>query len=175
MDKFEKHIEKNRARFDSKEPPAEIWDNITDELSPKSEKQTFNYNFIWKAAAVVFFALSVYLIFDRNSELERQDPLWAEFQITEKYYTSVINSKKSQVISMSELDDELSTDFKTDLEELDSMYNVLLNEYQSTGNEQVMDALIQNMRVRINVLDDQLEILQNVKDFNNYNDETITI
>jgi hypothetical protein len=65
-DKLEEYIKENKEKMDHLEPPVGLWNKI--QKGNDASKKDFNYNLLWKAAAVIFFAIALGLWFDRPSE-----------------------------------------------------------------------------------------------------------
>ena len=84
----------------------------------------------------------------------------------EAYYTSQINEKKEQLteydLKVLGLDEQ--QDIDRELARLDSSYIQLKKQLYTTPNtDKVMGAMIQNLQLRIEVLNRQLEVLQRVE------------
>ncbi len=83
----------------------------------------------------------------------------------EAYYTSQIKNKKEELTSYDlkalGLDEQQLID--RELAKLDSSYLLLKKQlYTNPNTDKVMDAMIQNLQIRINVLNRQLEVLQRI-------------
>ncbi|MFD2246151.1 hypothetical protein [Pontibacter ruber] len=84
----------------------------------------------------------------------------------EAYYTSQIEEKKSQLteydLKVLGLDEQ--QDIDRELARLDSSYTQLKKQLYTTPNtDKVMGAMIQNLQIRIEVLNRQLEVLQRIE------------
>lgn len=102
----------------------------------------------------------------------------------EAYYTSQINSKRDQLseydLKVLGLDETAGID--RELARLDSSYAQLKTQlYTIPNTDQVMGAMIQNLQIRIRVLNRQLEVLKRIEEIQKQdltepnNDETTTI
>jgi hypothetical protein len=80
-----------------------------------------------------------------------------EFQDVESFYAGEISKKVALIDLLSEdgSEDEFTQDFK----QLEAMYNVLREELKNHPTKQVKDALVLNLLVRINLLNQQLHKL----------------
>ena len=170
MNNLEEFIRTNRAEFDSKEPREKLWSRIESDLD---EGQT-DFSWMWKAAVVVLLAVCGYLIWDRG-QVPGEDSMVAtefyvdpEFVETELYYTQLI-SQKSLVVQQFDLEDaELKASFNRDIASLDTMYQELKQEFVETSNQAVLEAMIGNLQLRMELLNQQLLILEQIsKDKNN--------
>jgi len=176
MDKLEKYITSNRESLDDKQPSDLLWSRIDEKLNPPGRSN--NYGWIWKAAAVVLLGVSTLLMYQKSKLQEKVD-LTAEntaeetilidtdFEETEVYYTAMIEEKKMEIASFQVDDPELKAAFVADLQELDLLYLELKEELFETSNEKVVEALIDNLRLRIDILNRQLDILDKIKNYQN--------
>jgi hypothetical protein len=172
MNNLEEFIKNNRAEFDHKEPREKLWSRIESDLDGSPP----NFGWIWKAAAVVLLAACSYLIWER-SQVQVPDPVASvdllvdpEFVETELYYTQLI-AEQRRMVEQFDLDDpELKEDFRRDLSTLDTAYQDLQQEYVDTRHETVLEAMIDNLQLRMELLNQQLVILEQIK--NDYKDET---
>ena len=82
------------------------------------------------------------------------------------------NTKKVTI----SLTPEQQEQFLLEIDQLDSMYLELKKTYQTNAsNDRVMDAMISNLQLRLEILNRQLDILQNIKNQNNENELSIEI
>lgn len=173
-DKLEEFIIQNKAEFDELEPQNELWNNIAQRLDNHTQVVK-NYNWIWKAAAVVFLCLSIGLIWERNANntngniaenevLVSESPEDIELLKVENYYTNLINERKTEINIYASTNPSLAKTFENDLVQLDSIYGQLKTQILQNNNDQkVKDAMILNLQLRIEILNRQLNILQQIK------------
>ena len=168
-DRLEDFFRENRSEFDSEEPAHDLWDRIDQDLKPgKNHRSVY-----WKVAAVIFLVATVALLADKytfTSPVEVNSEL-AEFQEAENFYASLIQERKIQ-IDHYENQGNIHREFLDDMKELDDLYIELRDTYDKTnGNQKMMDALISNLRLRMHILDRQIEILERLNDFEDENEE----
>ena len=170
-DQLEKFIMENRSAFDEDTPSENAWNQIDSELKEKGTKWVS----LWKVAAVIFMVSTLYLIVDRNTNAIEEGPvLTEEFNQAENYYINLI-SEKRQIIA-EQLTPEQNEQFLVEIDQLDELYLELKKTYQTNAsNDRVMDAMINNLQLRLEILDKQLEILQKIKNQNNEKDSSIEI
>ena len=170
-DQFEKFIMENRSAFDDAEPSEKIWNSIDQKL----EKKTVPMNIIWKVAAVLFLVSTVVLLIDRKAPTIEMGPMLSqEFVDAEDYYVTMINQRKELI--REHLSPEEEKAFLTEINDLDAMYLELKETYQSNASsERVMDAMINNLQLRLAILNRQLEILEKIKGQNHENEHIIEI
>ena len=170
MDKLEKYIRDHRDEFNTDEPRNELWDKVRVNLDQQEEKSRQSANWMWKAAAVVLLLTTSVLVVDRFSTKENtviaegnNDPFLEEFNTVEQYYLSQIDEMQRQLVSYGN-NDLVNTRFVQDLDQLDSLYGILKNDFETNGNNQkIADALIQNLRIRMEIISQQLMILERIK------------
>lgn len=166
-DALEKYIKNNREQFDDKEPDHQLWSQIDKKLN-SNKKRTINYTSLWKAAAVIFMIISAALLIDRqyNSNIKENvaDQINPEFSAIENYYVSLIETKKNELVQFDfPGNKELENEFLSDLSKLDSAYKALKSELNEKSSEKILDAMILNLQTRIDILNQQLEVLNNIK------------
>lgn len=172
MNNIEDFVRSNREEFDSLEPREKLWTRIETEMDQDGR----DYGWLWKAAVVVLLAVCGYLVWERGAQ-PTDTPVAVneihedqEFVETELYYTQLI-AQQQQVVEQFDLDDpEIKESFKRDLASLDTMYQQLKIEYVETSNEVVLEAMIGNLQLRMELLNEQLLILERIE--NEYSNET---
>ena len=183
MDKFEKYILKQKEAFDNAEPQDQIWERISAKLDEKQSKQKqvrlVPITRIWQVAAVfvgIIVCMIAFQIYyntktDRtlaiNSNDKSREIIWEdidpELAEAEQFYFMQINEKQE------ELQKYMSEGIKTDSEierymsELDVAYKDLKNELAVNNNEQVVSELIRNLQIRIDLLNQQLDVLKQIE------------
>ena len=97
-----------------------------------------------------------------------------ELREAEIYYTSLLNDKISQIEPLLEQNPELGESLQHDLSELDSIYGELQNDLRDNiANDEVVEAMIQNYILKIQILEDLLEYMD--ESSKNNEDEKVTI
>ncbi len=157
-DKMEEFIRENRNAFDDKEPSEKVWKNIKISLS-FDKKSLFNSIGLWRAAAIIFFATSVYLIFPKNTPPTKVATASSkEFNDVEDFYTEQISSKVKLINDFQK--NEGLNGFTHDFQQLEAMYMVLKEQMNISPSDKVKDALVLNLLVRIDLLNQQLYSLE---------------
>jgi len=161
-DNLEKFIAGNRKRFDNKSPREGVWSRISDSLFQGNAGSFWNSVSIWRAAAIVLMGFSGYLYFSRPGVIGRvpRMALQQDFTDIESFYSAQI-SEKIALISNEDLFADNS--FTQDIQKLEAMYTVLAEDMKKHPSEKVKDALVLNMLVRIDLLNQQLQKLEDVK------------
>ena len=165
-DKIESYIRDNRQEIDKLDPPESLWPRIEERLTPLRSKSRMFY---WQVAAVIFFALSIGLLvknYQTSNELSYYVLNDAEFTKTEQYYNKVIQDKESLLTSSLEQHPDLAADFKNDLDELSKNYHNLKADFENNRSEEVLNALIKNLQLQQQLLNNQLNIIQLINEEN---------
>jgi len=168
-DQLEKFILEHRNEFDVIEPNSQVWDKIS-KNTKKIKKYAFSWNkILWRAAAVIIifasaFGLSEYLHYNKNHDRQaevvdtKKIPELAEAEI---YYSSMINSKLNEINLLLKDNPEFRKQIISDFSQLDNIYIDLKNDLKDNiANEEVIDAMIQNYRLKLQILE---EILNELK------------
>jgi hypothetical protein len=158
-DSLKGFIKEHREEFDDKQPSASAWSKIESRLPGKRITLWSNLH-VWRAAAALFLTLSVYLMISRNYNQSVGDraKLQVEFIDLENFYNSQIADKVELISTIQEFNDDES--FAQDIEKLDAMYQVLREQMKAHPSEKIKDALILNMLVRIDLLNQQIKNLE---------------
>jgi len=153
-DQLDDFIQKNKAGFDDKEPSEKVWKNIESSLTFASRGR-WNAVVWWRAAAIIFMALSAYLLMPKQATKSQTSELAAsEFSDVEAFYVQQI-SEKVELIDGFQKNEGLNG-FTQDFKQLEAMYMILKEEIKSRPSQKVKDALVLNLLVRINLLNQQL-------------------
>lgn len=184
-DKLEKFMLENREAFDSFEPDPEVWNRIE-----KRKPRVISIN--WKtvasraAAVVIIFASSWYLhdYFDSRNQsvvqtdevMLEDDPMYRNLMEAEVYYTSEINNRKDELFRRANNDPMLRNDINNELIELDKVYQELKDDLKDNAdNEEVIEAMIQNYRLKLEILEEILYQLESDDEENNDDHENNSI
>lgn len=168
MDKLEEHIRKNREDLDRYSPSSDIWKRIR-----KSLKKEKSYMKRWLSiAAMIVVILGTAIIFfkpeyrwsdsnrgkNNNEVFSQVNPQLKE---TEIYYSTLVNSLYREATPLLTKNPEIKKELNTDLSHLDSICSDLKKDLKdNVSNQEVVEALIQNYRIKIRLLEDMLTILK---------------
>jgi len=180
-DKLEKYILDHREQFDDQEPDPAIWEKIDTRKSPVIR---INWKDIaWKAAAVAAIFVSSYFFHDymssrKNSShnllgenKEETSPMVRELIEAEAYYTSLIELKKDEVFRLTASHPEIRYEIDMEMVDLDRVFSELKDDLKDNAdNEEVIEAMIQNYRLKLDILEEMLLQLNQINDNQNEND-----
>ena len=155
-DQLEDFVRNNRAAFDDRSPSPKVWSRIESSLGLRSS--WLNSVSLWRAAAIFFMALSAFLLIPRGSAKYQNAQAMKEFSDVEAFYTQQI-SNKVELIGEINGNDGLNG-FTHDFKQLEAMYLVLKEEMKARPSQKVKDALVLNLLVRIDLLNQQLHRLE---------------
>ena len=168
-DNLEKYMLENREAFDVHEPGEGVWGKIEKSIQPK---KTINWRLIMgRAAAVILIFAASYIVHDilegRNREIARtrtkteKELVIPELKEAEVYYSTLINEKLQEIKPMFSENPRLEKEIRYDLNQLDSIYEDLKNDLRDNiANQEVIEAMIQNYRLRLSILEDVLSQLK---------------
>jgi hypothetical protein len=157
-------IKKNKGAFDDREPSEGVWDSIEAALPQAKRRTLWNSVVVWRAAAILFMGLSVVFFVsgsrsdkENSNEAIRSLNLQKEFTNLESFYSSEIENKVAMINTHENAND--LDQFTQDFQKLDAMYEVLKEEMKGKPSQKVKDALILNLLIRIDLLNQQLHRL----------------
>ena len=162
---LEDFIKKNRDAFDDKEPSEKVWKEMDASLPKMKQKSLWNSIILWRVAAMLFMGLSVYFFVTKPEQTEVKESsnslsLQKDFTNLESFYSLEIASKVAMINDYENAND--LDQFTQDFQKLDAMYLVLKEEMKVKPSQKVKDALILNMLIRIDLLNQQLHRLDKV-------------
>jgi hypothetical protein len=158
-DELEDFIRKNRDGLDDLKPSARVWARI--EKSIFGSRSWSSPVVLWRAAAIFFMALSAYLLIPRHAMESKNTVALKEFSDVEAFYAQEISNKVDLIRQFKR--DEGLNGFTEDFRQLEAMYAVLKEELKARPTEQVKDALVLNLLVRIDLLNQHIEKLEEAR------------
>ncbi len=178
--KLEEFIKNHRRELESSPAEDKLWLAIQADLDQGTVQESepekkADYTIYWKVAAILLLALSSVLGYYNWQTSESDSALSnPEFANAETYYNELINQKKEEIRVYAVSNPELESSFLEDISALDQMYAELKKEAKKTGGQEiVLDAMIQNLQLRIDILNQQIIVLEQIK--NREENENATI
>jgi hypothetical protein len=157
-EELEDFIRQNKNEFDNREPAEKVWTSVERSIL-FSNKSWWNSVVLWRAAAIVFFAVSVYLAVPKTFLQFENNVALKEFTDVETFYVKQISEKVELIDGFSQ--SEGMNGFTQDFKQLEAMYLVLKEEMKSRPSQKVKDALVLNLLVQIDLLNQHLHKLEN--------------
>jgi hypothetical protein len=181
-DRLEKFILDNRSDFDDQLPSQESWDKIKANIRPV-RRVNWTARLVRVAAAVVIF-VSSYIFIDYTLNKGNGDQAYSDLSENgllenipvlveaRAYYGSQINIMAEQVYSLAGDDTHIRAEIDMEFEELDRVFDELKADLKdNAANEAVIEAMIQNYRIKLQILEEILIQLQNADEQNSEDDE----
>src|SRR4030042_312475 len=177
-DRLEQFIAENRDQFDIHDPGDRVWNGIKNRVRKGHRLPGFKTIIWWAAAVLVIFSASFLLqeylhrnnILTSTKDKKIQNIVIPELQEAETYYTNLVDEKIDEIELLLKNEPELGNKLKNDLAELDSIYTELQKDLtDNIANDEVIEAMIQNYRLKLQILEDFLGYLK--KDDINEKDE----
>jgi len=198
-DNLERFVRDNREAFDNREPPNGLWQKIETGLNGQSGENPISspspfrriYKNLagvppagnwpgsgwlnWRVAASVAVLLLVggfwYVNHQygvvRQPEVLAASPVYAR-EVTQ--YTRLIADKRAELKQMTEDNPALYQEFATDMVRLEKSYKSLKADLPKNPNQDVLiKAMIQNLQIQIDLLNEQLRVIQRVNQQTNEN------
>ncbi len=170
-ERLENFIKNNRKQFDELEPPVGLWDKIEQQLNeqPKivliKKERVVKLSFLLKIAATVIVVFALAIGFWKNQkketiEISAINPELAKQQV---HYASLIQEKRIELKQIEKEDPQLYKEFSSEIKTMDENYQKLKIELPNSPNqEETVKAMIRNLQIQIQVLNQQLEIIEQV-------------
>jgi hypothetical protein len=168
MDEFEKHIREGREGMDIYDPDPRLWSRIEAEL-PRRERRLGS--FLWKAAVILIVAGAglTAILMTVNAPGRNDDPQITAVRETYHYYNSQISLLYEEAGPLLTANPDISMELDKSMGELDSLSAEIRKDLNDNiANEEVVEALIRNYRLRIELLEDMLRLMKE-KDAENEN------
>lgn len=181
-DNLEKFILDHRNDFDDLEPNPAIWNKIQ-----KKEPKKIDLNWtkiLVRVAAVAVIFVSSFIFIDylvnktENAVLVETDmpdeidkEVYQNLMEAEFYYSSMIEQRKEEFYKLAGNNSPLRNEINIELTELDNVFRELKEDLQDNAdNEEVVVAMIQNYRLKLEILEEILLQLEPANE-NTKNDE----
>ncbi|TSD64971.1 hypothetical protein FFF34_013830 [Inquilinus sp. KBS0705] len=174
--RLEDFISNNREQFDDLQPRADLWSNIEKELDAweeqqkpkKREAKTFSLGFVLKVAATIIVVMGigfgVYIQSQKTEEVDLADinPTYAKQQV---HYASLIETKRTRLKLIAKFDPQLYREFSGEIAKMDANYKKLNIDLATSPNqERVLRAMIRNLQIQTEVLNQQLSVIEQFKE-----------
>ena len=178
---LEKYLKKERQNLDVEHPDDSIiWEGIRSDLQYRKSTglEPGNKSFFRRfrnAAAILLLFLSVgYVVYDLGSNyISNRKMTLAKIDKTlgerENEYRTLINLKKEEVRSYSNIDNKIVEDLFEEMQRIDNMYDQVMKDLNEIGyNEKIINTIFDTYEKKIQIL--ELIILETNK-INNYENE----
>lgn len=171
-DKFEKFVKDSRHEFDFREPDPKVWKRIK---ASSGIKRKVNWKVILaRAAAIIIIFLASFAVNEivhrikntggdfTSSDVKNAVPGLKE---AETYYSNLVNEKMNELKPILANCPSVEAELNYDMSELDSVYYDLKQDLKDNmANQEVIEAIIENYRLKINILEDLLNEISSLGD-----------
>jgi hypothetical protein len=172
MDNLEEFIRNNRENLDKYDPSDRIWKRIKTGLRKENTSLVMWLLIAAMIVIIIGTAVTFYKLGNTgipnfkekgfNADLLNNQPLIKE---TEMYYKSRVNSLYHEATPLLTGHPEIERELKTDMSQLDSICTDIKKDLKdNVANYEVIEALIQNYRIRIQLLEEMLSLLKESDD-----------
>jgi hypothetical protein len=165
MEKLEDFIRQNREGLDQRDPSPGVWKGIKRNLQRRR-----SVVIKWLAAAAVILAIVTAGLFrfskgnkdgyvnHREALLMKNNPQLRE---TEFYYNNLVNSLYNEVVPQLTGSPDIRKEFLHDMSQIDSICTDIRKDLRdNVSNQEVIEALINNYRIKIQILEEMLNQLR---------------
>lgn len=183
MSRLGKFINDNRNAFDDEIPSDKIWQGIETSIGQNKKTKLVNISakLKWSIAAVVIFLVGIGIFFKMqqsssnkidiatvDSSSKDSTPLPQDEAPEMKEFAKLIALKQDELKKLSKEQPELYQKFTTDINQLDSTYKILTKQLSIAPNKELLiEAMIQNLQLQLQVLNQQLHIINQIKNSKN--------
>ena len=167
--RLEEFVKANREEFNDIVPSPDLWSRIERELPVQFEPQkknekSFSLGFVLRVAASVIVLMGVsfviYIRSNNNKEVNYAsiNPVYAQQQTR---YVALIANKRTELKTISQSDPDLYKEFSAETAKMDSVYKKLRSDLVTSPNpELVLRAMIRNLEIQTEVLNQQLAAIE---------------
>lgn len=164
MDELEKFIIKNKSSFDDysvdEVDKLKFWSQISDQL-PEEPKKVIP---LWKkpmfkvAASIIIILGCTFSLLEFNHNNYQNDVVNEELYDIDNHYKSLVNNQIQLIKDSPNLSSEDQEEFMLLVDDLDNEYNNLKKELkEGINNQKIIEAIINNYRKKIQLMEDLLE------------------
>ncbi len=173
-DRLENFIRDNKKEFDQFDAPAAVWDKIEKQLNEKGinslsaggkKEKVVRLSLLLKIAATIIVVLGVGLWGyqyqkKESTDLSNIDPQLAKQQV---HYANLIEVKRSELKQIEKEEPQLYSEFSSEIRKMDASYQKLKSDLPGSPNqEETVKAMIRNLRIQTELLNQQLNIIQQI-------------
>ncbi|MEO8173560.1 MAG: hypothetical protein ABI581_10770 [Sediminibacterium sp.] len=171
--KLEEFVNRNRESFDSDMPDRDIWKEI--DKQPVQENKILNLFTRTQAAAILLVLVNATIIFsllNRKPEASQATTISTELVAGKEAVSEDVLEEISKVVELKQVklkeiersNPVLYKKFIVALDQLNDAYKGLEKELDTNPNkEQLLEAMIQNLSLQQELLNQQLSIYQKIK------------
>ncbi|WP_108868256.1 hypothetical protein [Aquimarina aquimarini] len=173
MDNFEKYITENKHLFDEhKADKSKIWQAIESELEPPKTIRLWKSPLLKIAASILIlvgvFSLTNSFIINGFRSGTQNNIVHQELRDIDTYYKDLVSFQVQLVKNNPKLQPQDKEKFLSFMDELDEEYNILkLEMTKNLNNEYILEAIVNNYKKRIELIENLLKQINDSKKSNN--------
>jgi len=179
-DRLEDFVKQQREQFDLHEPDPSIWLKINPANVPEvKERRPMRWLRVAAAVAMIFggSAAGIYFLTGEKAETDQlSNELYLEIQETEQYYSQMVTQRYDELKPFLMENPGAQRMLEDDMEELDEVYLELKEDLKdNVSNPEVIEAMILNYRVKLEILEEVLNQLNEKENQDYENDESYSL
>ncbi len=179
-DRLEDFVKQQREQFDLHEPDPSIWLKINPANVPVvKERRSMRWLRVAAAVAMIFGGSTAGLYFLTGEKAETDqlsNALYLEIQETEQYYSQMVTQRYDELKPFLMENPGAKRMLADDMEELDEVYLELKEDLKdNVSNPEVIEAMILNYRVKLEILEEVLNQLNEKENQDYENDESYSL
>jgi hypothetical protein len=154
MDRLEEYIRKNREELDKYNPSPDVWKGIRKNMH-KGRHELIRW---LSAAAMIVVILATVVFFYVDKERGKPNPELVESEI---YYNNLIHDLYKEATPLLTGYPDIEKELLNDMSQLDSICADIKKDLRdNVDNQDVIEALINNYRIKTHILEDMLDVLK---------------
>jgi len=175
--KLEKFIGDHRNEFDDAVPSSKVWENVAKGFEEKKQQKAVLlplYKWSIAAALLITAGITIFLVLNNKKTgtvetagIDTINPINTnapEYVPEVNQFAKMVVLKQEELKALAPEQPELYRKFTTDIIQLDSSYKSLESQLSTTPNRELLiEAMIQNLQLQLNVLNQQLNIINQIK------------
>ena len=177
--KLEKFIGDHRNEFDDAMPSSKVWENVAKGFEEKKQQKAVLlplYKWSIAAALLITAGITIFLVLNNKKTgtgpvetagIDTSNPINTnapEYVPEVNQFAKLVVLKQKELKALAPEQPELYRKFTTDITQLDSSYRSLESQLSTTPNRELLiEAMIQNLQLQLNVLNQQLNIIDQIK------------
>jgi hypothetical protein len=183
-DRLERFVRDNREDFDSYEPSKDLWKKIEVQVAKQQPTgKRLNGKVVrfggFRLGIAIAAGIAILLTVGYGAVMYSQIPEnFASLDLPPVYektygkelvqFASLVEQKREELKALEKEDPQLYHQFDVELQALDKNYQNLKSELPQNPNpEELLKAMVQNLTMQIDLLNQQLQIIQKIKEVKN--------
>lgn len=167
MSEFEKYFMENRAHFDTEEPAEGHFSRFERRLGGRNSSRQFNLRHALQiAASVAVILASAWVIIDKSNRGDKiaATNVPADVIEAEDYYTRLVNEKYRQIEGFTFDSEQEKAVLLEELKDLDVYQQKLVSDLEANpSDERVINAMIRHYQLKLEIMDQIITQLNQIK------------